>query len=171
VKLNVIQIILGAGIILAMAFSIAWDPVGFYVTQPLGTAGLWKTVFNPDVKEVIATIIAPVVLISGTVAIAVTITLLVSAAHCKGSASSLRQNNRERILRFTQIGLGGLIAVGAFLAVLWGFPTSYTFPDQQWEFMPGPQFVAAQLLSTLTFLLGVVYLVCSIAQLWAARSK
>ena len=37
-KLSILQIIFGLGIILAMALSIAWDPTGFYIRESLGEA-------------------------------------------------------------------------------------------------------------------------------------
>ena len=76
----------------------------------------------------------------------------------------------------TQIILGLLIAVGAFLVSIWGFPTSYNFilSDNQslgLNFMPGPQFVTATLLSLITALLGVISLGFGITQYMKFRNR
>ena len=173
-KLSITQIVLGLGILLAMAFSIAWDPTGFYIRVPLGEPGNWKTLFNPDTKEVIATVIAILVLLLGLAIIGVAVTLLVLKTQSEHVEPHSEQNARKKKLAIIQMGLGFLVAVSAFLVTIWGFPTSYTYQLSDSlvtsvNFIPGPQFVVAHRLSLLVFLLGIVSLACGVAQLWSVR--
>lgn len=175
-KLSVTQIILGLGILLAIAFSIAWDPTGFYIGMSFGEAGEWKGIFNPDTKEIIATIIAPVVLLLGIGAIALAISLLILKTQNEDIKPHSKQNSRKRRLIILQMALGLSVAVGAFLVTIWGFPLSYDFPPQPGDllgrvvsFTPGPQFVTAWSLSFLVSLLGITYLACGVAQFKSIR--
>ena len=156
-----------------MAFSIAWDTTGFTVRMPLGEPGQWKTMFNPDIKEVIATIIAPLVLAAGLGAIWASIRLLVLKSLVKVVELSPGQNRVLRRLVIINLGPGLFIAAGAYLVTLWGFPTSYTFPDVlspdtglvtlgQHFFIPNRKFTIAHELVGLVCLLGVIYLIFSL---------
>ena len=173
-KLNIIQIMLGLGIILAMAFSIAWDPTGFYIRESLGEPGSWKTIFNPDTREVVATVLAFLVLLLGLAIIGVSIALLTAKIRSEYVEPNSEMNIRVKRLVITQMGLGLLVAVSAFLVTSWGFPTSYfyTLSDNLRHsvfFTPSHQFVMAQLLSLFTFLLGIVSLACGVAQFRSVR--
>ena len=173
-KISITQIVLGLGILIAMALSIAWDPTGFYIRESLGEPGSWKTIFNPDTREVVATILAFLVLLIGSAIIGVAIALLIAKVRSKYVEPSSEMNIRVKRLVITQMVLGLLVTVSAFLVTIWGFPTSHTYPPSDGLirvefFTPGPQFVLAQGLSLLTFLMGIVALGCSIAQFRSAR--
>jgi len=166
--------VLGLGIILAMAFSIAWDPTGFYIRESLGEPGSWKTIFNPDTREVVATVLAFLVLLLGLAIIGVSIALLTAKIRSEYVKPNPEMNIRVKRLVITQMGLGLLVAVSAFLVTSWGFPTSYLFTisdnlKHSVFFTPSHQFVVAQLLSLCAFLLGIVSLACGLVQLRAAR--
>ena len=173
-KTNILQIGIGIGIIIAMALSIAWDPTGFYIRESLGEPGSWKIIFNPDTREVVATILAFLVLLLGLAIIGVSIALLITKIRSEYGEFNSEINRRVKKLVFTQMGLGFLVSVSAFLVTIWGFPTSYFYPgpDNRMHgvfFMPGHQFMLAQTLSGITFLICLVSFVCSIAQLWSVR--
>lgn len=173
-KISITQIVLGLGILIAMALSIAWDPTGFYIRESLGEPGSWKTIFNPDTREVVATILAFPVLLLGLAIIGVSIALLIAKIRSGYVELNSEMNMRVKRLVITQMGLGLLVAASAFLVTIWGFPTSYTYPPSDGLirvefFTPGPQFVLAQGLSLLTFLIGIVALGCSIAQFRSVR--
>ena len=173
-KVSLIQIVLGLGIILAMAFSIAWDPTGFYIRESLGEPGSWQTIFNPDTKEVVATILSFLVLLLGLAIIGVSIALLTAKIRSEYVEPNSEMHIRVKRLVITQMGLGLLVAVSAFLVTSWGFPTSYhyTLSDNLMQgvfFTPGHQFVWAQGLSLLTSLIGIGALGCSIAQFRSVR--
>ncbi|MDO9333662.1 MAG: hypothetical protein Q7T57_03965 [Dehalococcoidales bacterium] len=173
-KVSIIQIVLGLGILIAMALSIAWDPTGFYIRESLGEPGSWKTIFNPDTREVVATILAFLVLLLGLAIIGVSIALLIAKVRSKYVEPNSEINARIKGLVITQMGLGFLVVVSAFLVTIWGFPTSYTYPPSNGlfrvvNFTPGPQFVWAQGFSLLTSLIGIVALGCSIAQFRSVR--
>jgi hypothetical protein len=173
-KLSIAQIALGTGILIAMALSMAWDPTGFYIRESLGEPGSWRTIFNPDTREVIATILAFLVLLLGLAIIGVSIALLTAKVRSKYTEPNSEIETRVKRLVIAQIVLGLLVAVSAFLIVIWGFPTSYTYPPsnglvQIVHFTPAPRFVLAQGLSLLNFLMGIVVLGCSIAQIRSFR--
>ena len=170
-KLNVFQLVLGLGILIAMALSIIWDPTGFYIRYvSLDDAShSFKTIFNPDTREVVATVLAYLVLLLGLAISAVSAVLM----RAKNRAGYINPNYRTNLmikqLAVTQIGLGLTAAVSAFLVTIWGFPTSYTYRVsgtfmQVVNFTPGARFVWALELSGLVFLLSLVVLGFSIAQ-------
>jgi hypothetical protein len=173
-KLSIAQIALGTGILIAMALSMAWDPTGFYIRESLGEPGSWRTIFNPDTREVIATILGFLVLLLGSIIIGVSIALLIAKVRSEYTEPNSGVNIRAKKLVVTQMILGLLTTVSSFLVCLWGFPTSYTYPPsnglvQIVHFTPAPRFVLAQGLSLLTFLMGIVVLGCSIAQIRSFR--
>ena len=163
--------ILGLAILAAMALSIAWDPTGFYVRYvPLEDAShSLKTIFNPDTREVVATVLAYVVLLLGLAISAVSAVLMRAKNRAGYVTPDYRINLMVKQLAVTQIGLGFAAAVSAFLVTIWGFPTSYTYKlsgtfMQVVNFTPGARFVWALELSGLVFLLSLVVLGFSIAQ-------
>ncbi len=173
-KLSILQIGLGLGIIFVMALSVAWDPTGFYIRESLGEPGSWRTIFNPDTREVVATILAFLVLLLGLAIIGVSIALLITKIRSEYVEFNSEINRRVKKLVITQMGLGFLVSVSAFLVTIWGFPTSYTYPTSddlihRVFFTPGYQFVLAQTLSGITFLIGLVSFVFSIAQFRSIR--
>jgi len=166
-KINVIQIILGLAMVIMMTVSLAWDPTGFYARYMV-EPGNWNTVFNPDTREVVATVLAYLVMLFILGIIGVSITQLVKRTRYE-CTESVEIQKRIRKLITEQIVLGLLIAVCSFLVSIWGFPTSYNFvlSDNQslgLNFMPGPQFVKAITLSLITALLGLVSAGFGIAQ-------
>ena len=173
-KINIYQIILGLAMVIAMTISIAWDPTGFYARYMI-EPGNWNTVFNPDTKEVVATVLAYLVMLFIVSIIGVSITLLLKRNRFEYTESNKTQNSIRKLI-ITQVTLGLLIAVCAFLVSFWGFPTSYTFnmADNQSLGMflnPGPQFIKAMLLSLITALLGIISLVCGIIQYFTSRYR
>jgi glucan phosphoethanolaminetransferase (alkaline phosphatase superfamily) len=130
-KINLAQIILGLGILVAMALSIALDSNGFYIRESLGEPGSWQTIFNPDTREVVATILSYIVLLSGLAIIGIAIAQLIAKIRSGYIVPDSKIKIRVRKLAITQIGLGILATVGAFFVIIWGFPTSYryTTPD------------------------------------------
>jgi uncharacterized membrane protein len=137
--------------------------------------GNWNTVFNPDTKEVVATVLAYLVMLFILGIIGVSITLLVKRTrHEYRESGDIQKSIRKLIM--AQIILGLLIAVSAFLVSIWGFPTSYHFMESEnlshaISFMPGPQFVNARLLSLLTTFLGIISLVFGIIQFFISRYR
>jgi hypothetical protein len=173
-KLNIMQITLGLGIIIAMALSITWDSWRFYVRLPFGESTDWQTIFNPDTREVIATILAFLVLLLGLAIIGVSIALLTAKVRSKYTEPNSEIETRVKRLVIAQIVLGLLLAISTLLIVIWGFPTSYDYTlsdniKRSVMFMPPPRFVWAQGLSLLTFIIGIVLLGCNIAQLRSVR--
>jgi len=173
-KISVIQIVLGLGILIAMALSIAWDPTGFYVRGYLRGSDSWKIFFNPNTMEVIATILSFLVLLLGLTIIGVSIALLILKMRSKCVPPDTEMNTRIKKLGITQIVLGLLVGISAYLIMIWGFPTSYnySFPQNYGLhifFMPGHQFIRAQNMSVLTFLISIPTVGFSIAQLRSAR--
>lgn len=173
-KVNVLQIILGLAMVIMMTISIAWDPTGFYARYMV-EPGNWNTVFNPDTREVIATVLAYLVMLFSLAIIGVSITLLVKRTRYEYTESEAIQKSIRKLIT-AQIVLGLLIAVGAFLVAIWGFPTSCNFiiSDNQslgLNFMPGPQIVKAMMLSLITALLGVVSAGFGIAQYMKFRHQ
>ena len=171
-KVNVFQIILGLGMVIAMTISIAWDPTGFYARYMV-EPGNWNTVFNPDTKEVIATVLAYLVMLSALGIIGVSITQLIKRIRYEYTESGQIQKSIRKLI-ITQIILGLLVGVCAFLVAIWGFPTSYTFNGSEnfsyaTCFTPGPQFVNATLLSMLSAFLGIISLAFGIAQYFRCR--
>ncbi|MFC1946399.1 hypothetical protein ACFLXY_00610 [Chloroflexota bacterium] len=171
-KINIFQIILGLGMVIAMTISLAWDPTGFYARYMV-EPGNWNTVFNPNIREVIATVLAYLVMLFALSIIGVSITLLIKRIRYEYAESGKIQKSVRKLVR-TQIVLGLLVAVFSILVAIWGFPTSYTFDiadnlSHAISFMPGPQFVNAMLLSLLTALLGIIILAFGIAQYFRCR--
>ena len=157
-----------------MTISIAWDNTGFYAGYMV-EPGVRRTVFNPDTREVIATVLSYLDMLFIVSIIGVSITLLVKKIRSEYTESKAIQQSIRKLI-ITQIILGLLIAVGAFLVSIWGFPTSYNFilSDNQslgLNFMPGPQFVTATLLSLITALLGVISLGFGITQYMKFRNR
>jgi hypothetical protein len=170
-KINVVQIILGLAILAAMTLSIAWDPTGFYVSYVSlqDASHSLKTIFNPDTREVVATVLAYLVLLLGLAISAVSAVLMRAKNRAGYVTPDYRTNLMVKQLAVTQIGLGFAAAVSAFLVTIWGFPTSYTYKlsgtfMQVVNFTPGARFVWALELSGLVFLLSLVVLGFSIAQ-------
>ncbi|MDD5037775.1 MAG: hypothetical protein PHN78_00415 [Dehalococcoidales bacterium] len=173
-KLSILQIALGIGILLAMTLSIAWDPTGFHIRESLGEPGSWRTIFNPDTREVLATVLAFLVLLLGLAIIGVSIVLLTMKIRSNYIELNSEMNTSVKKLVITQMGLTFLVAVSTFMVTIWGFPTSYTYPTSddlihRVFFTPGHQFVLAQTLSGISFLIGLVSLGCSITQCRLAR--
>ena len=173
-KLSIAQIALGTGILIAMALSIAWDPTGFYIRESLGEPGSWKTIFNPDTREVVATILGFLVLLLGSIIIGVSIALFIAKVRSEYTEPNSRVNIRAKKLVVTQMILGLLTTVSTFFVCIWGFPTSYFYPQPDNSmhgvfFTPGHQVMLAQTLSGITFLIGLVSFVCSIAQIRSFR--
>ncbi|MBN2239798.1 MAG: hypothetical protein JW712_08485 [Dehalococcoidales bacterium] len=176
-KINILQIIFGMAIVIMMTLSIAWDTTGFiarYMIEP----GNWETVFNPDTKEVIATVLAYLVMLFTCALIGVSISLIVKRIKVNHAEDSAEITNGIRKLIITQTVLGVLIAVSSFLVGAWGFPTSYNFVgsgefSHVMSFMPGRQFVAAEGLAFCVFLTGIVSSVCGIVQyiLWRRKTN
>ena len=170
-KINVVQIILGLAILAAMTLSIAWDPTGFYVSYVSlqDASHSLKTIFNPDTREVVATMLAYLVLLLGLAISAVSVVLMRAKNRAGYVTPDSRTNLIVKKLSVTQIGLGLTAAVSAFLVTIWGFPTSYTYRIsgtfmQVVSFSPVRKFVWAMELSALVFLLSLVVLGFSIAQ-------
>lgn len=160
--------------VIIMTISIAWDPTGFYARYPI-EPGNWNRVFNPDTKEVIATILAYLVMLFIASLIGVSIIQLVNRIRSEylESGEILKRIRRLIIL---QIVLGLLVAVCAFLVSVWGFPTSYHFilSDNQslgMNINPGPKIIKAMVLSAITALLGVIVLFCGIIQITSSRYR
>lgn len=173
-KINYFQIMLGLAMVIMMTISIAWDPTGFYARYMV-EHGNWNTVFNPDTREVIATVLVYLVMLLIVSLIGVSIILLVKRIRYEYTESGDIQKSVRKLI-ITQTVLGLLIAVCAFLVSVWGFPTSYHFiiSDNQSLVMninPGPQFVKAMLLSLITSLLGVISLSFGIAQYLKSRHR
>ncbi|MDD5287999.1 MAG: hypothetical protein PHY28_02665 [Dehalococcoidales bacterium] len=171
-KVSIIQIALGLVILVAMTLSIALDSTGFSIR--VGEPGSWQTIFNPDTREVVATILAFLVVLSGLAIIGVSIALLIAKIRSEYVEPESEMNPRIKRLVITQMGLTFLVAVSAFLVTIWGFPTSYTYPTSgdlihRVFFTPGHQFVLAQTLSGITFLIGLVSFGCSILQFRSVR--
>jgi len=170
-KLNVFQLVLGLGILIAMALSIIWDPTGFYIRYvSLDDAShSFKTLFNPDTREVVATVLAYLVLLLELAISAVSVVLMRAKNRAGYVTPDSRTNLMVKKLSVTQIGLGLTAAVSAFLVTIWGFPTSYTYRISETfmqvvSFSPIRKFVWAMELSALVFLLSLVVLGFSIAQ-------
>ena len=173
-KISIIQIVLGLGILIAMALSIAWDPTGLYVRGYLRGSDSWKIFFNPNTREVIATILSYLVLLLGLTIIGVSIALLILKMRSKYVPPDTEMNNGLHQLSVIQIASGLLVAVSAYLIMVWGFPTSYnySFPDNYGLhvfFMPGHQFSWAQSMNVLTFLISIPTVGFGITQLRSAR--
>jgi len=172
-KLSILQLVLGLGIVLAMVLSIPWDPTGFYIRESLGEPGSWSTILNPDTREVVATILAFLVLLLGLAIIGISIAILIEKIRSEYIEPN-KMNIRLKKLVIAQMGLTSLVAISAFLITIWGFPTSYFYPqpDNRMHgvfFTPGHQFVLAQTLSGIAFLIGLVSFVCSIVQFRSVR--
>jgi len=172
-KINIFQIILGLGIVIAMTLSIAWDPTGLYARYMV-EPGNWNTVFNPDIREVIATVLAYLVILSALAIIGISITLLIKRIRSEYIENISKIKDSIQKLVIMQIGLGLLVAVSAFLVSIWGFPTSYTFSVSDNLTMgmflnPGPKIIAAERLSGVTLLIGIISLVCGIIQYLLSR--
>jgi len=168
-KLTITQIALGTLIALTTAFVIAWDPNTFHIHIPLPGDVAFQIIFNPDLKEVVASCLSILVLLLGLAVLGFSIAQLVEQAREQPSEKSLK-------LAITKIALGGLITVAALLVVFWGFPTSYFYQlpggeRQIFFFNPGPQFVMAGRLTGLQFLLGLAVLGCSIVQFLKVRGS
>lgn len=173
-KINIFQLILGIGMVIAMTLSIAWDPTGFYARYMV-EPGNWNTVFNPDIKEVIATVLAYLVMLLSVSGIGVSVMLLIKRTRHEYTESNNVQKSIRKLI-VAQIALGSLITVCAFLVSFWGFPTSYQFRISEnlshaMSFMPGPQFVNAMLLSLITAFLGITSLAFGIAQYFSSRYR
>jgi uncharacterized membrane protein len=173
-KINYFQIIIGLAMVIMMTISIAWDPTGFYARYMV-EPGNWNTVFNPDTREVVATVLAYLVMLFILGIIGVSITLLVKRTRYKYTESGDIQKSIRKLIT-AQIVLGLLIAVSAFLVSIWGFPTSYDFILSEnrslgMNINPGPQFVNAMLLSLITAFLGLVSLGFGIAQYIKFRNR
>ena len=175
-KINLAQIILGLGILVAMALSIALDSNGFYIRESLGEPGSWQTIFNPDTREVVATILSYIVLLSGLAIIGIAIAQLIAKIRSGYIVPDSKIKIRVRKLAITQIGLGILATVGAFFVIIWGFPTSYryTTPDGHIQgvfFTPCHKFILAQGFSLLTFLFAIVVLGCAVFQFLSLKKR
>jgi hypothetical protein len=173
-KISIIQIVLGLMIIVAMALSIAWDPTGFYIRGYLRGSDSWKIFFNPNVREVFATILSFLVLLLGLAIMGVSIAILVLKIRSEYIRTRIEMNTRLQQLSIIQIVSGLLVTVSAYLIMIWGFPTSYnySFPDNYGLhvfFMPGHQFIWAQYMSVLTFLISIPTICFGITQLRSAR--
>ena len=173
-KISIIQIVLGLGILIAMALSIAWDPTGLYVRGYLRGSDSWKIFFNPNTREVIATILSYLVLLLGLTIIGVSIALLILKMRSKYVPPDTEMNNGLHQLSVIQIASGLLVAVSAYLIMVWGFPTSYNYSFQDNYglhvfFMPGHQFIWAQSMNVLTFLISIPTVGFGITQLRSAR--
>ena len=168
-KLTITQIALGTLIALTTAFVIAWDPTTFHIRIPLPGDGAFQIIFNPDLKEVVASCLSILVLLLGLAVLGFSIARLVEQTREQPSEKSLK-------LAITQIALGALITVAALLVVFWGFPTSYFYQLPGGErqgifFNPEREFVMAQQLTGLQFLLGLAVLGCSIVQFLKVRGS
>ena len=160
--------------VIIMTISIAWDPTGFYARYPI-EPGNWNTVFNPDTREVIATVLAYLVMIFIVALIGVSVILLIKRIRYEYTESGDIQKSIRKLI-MAQVILGSLIAACAFLVSVWGFPTSYTFDiaDNQSLLMnsnPGPKIIKAMVLSAITALLGVIVLFCGIIQITSSRYR
>jgi glucan phosphoethanolaminetransferase (alkaline phosphatase superfamily) len=174
-KISITQIILGICILIAMALSVALDSYGFYIREFWEEPGYRGAVFNPNMKEVIATALSYFVLLMATSVIGISIALLITKVRQGHLESDNAVNVRARRLIITQIILGVLITVSAFLVMIWGFPTSYSYHlsnevMKSMFFMPGRQFMWAQGLSFLTSILGLILLGCSMRQVISMRT-
>jgi hypothetical protein len=107
-KINIIQIILGLAILAAMVFSIIWDPTGFYLRVSLldDASHSFKTIFNPDIREVVATVLAYLVLLLGLAISAVSAVLIRVKNRAGYVTPDSRTNLMVKRLAVTQIGLG-----------------------------------------------------------------
>ena len=175
-KINLAQIILGLGILVTMVLSIALDSNGFYIRESLGEPGNWQTSFNPDTREVIATILSFIVLLLGLAIIGIAIAQLVAKIRSGYVTPDSMMKIEVKKLAVTQIGLGLLATVGAFFVIIWGFPTSYlyTTPDGHLQgvfFTPGHKFILAQNFSLLTFLFAFVVLGCAVFQFLSLKKR
>jgi len=175
-KINLAQIILGLGILVAMALSVALDSNGFYIRESIGEPGSWQTIFNPDTREVVATILSYIVLLLGLVIIGIAIAQLIAKIRSGYIVPDLRTKIRVKTLAVTQMGLGLLTAVGVFFVIIWGFPTSYryTTPDGHIQgvfFTPGHKFILAHNFSLLTFLFAIIVLGCAVFQLLSLKKR
>jgi hypothetical protein len=168
-KTNILQIVLGLGIVLTMTLSVIWDPTGFYVRQLAGEPDNWKTIFNPDTKEVIATILAYLGILSGSGITGISVALIVKKIKSGTVEPVTGIDKKVKKLLIIQTCLGLLATVGACLVNIWGFPTSYSFNmSDNLSFKmflnPSLQFMLAMQLSFVAFLLGIVSLTFSIAR-------
>ena len=175
-KISILQIVLGLGILVAIALSIALDSNGFSIRESLGEPGSWQTIFNPDTREVVATILSYFVLLSGLAIIGVAITLLTKKIRSGYVTPDSMMKIEVKKLAVTQIGLGLLATVGAFFVTIWGFPTSYryTTPDGHIQgvfFTTGHKFILAQGFSLLTFLFAIVVLGCALFQFLSLEKR
>jgi hypothetical protein len=168
-KLGIVQIMMGFGIFLVMAVSIACDSRGFYILVSLKELGGWQCIFNPDTKEVVATILAYLVLPLGLLLIGVSVKLhqmIISGKHSNFTSALYSKLKKSLVI---QIILGLLLSISAFLVFIWGFPTyyEYTFSGHGYVFSlnPGYQFILAQLLSGVVSILAITSAICGMAQL------
>jgi hypothetical protein len=178
-KTNILQIILGIVIAAAAAVSIKLDPNGFYPRVLSEMTGRLQTVtmFNPDIHEVIATVLAYFVVL-----FAILITIIAAASlkpeiHAGYVTPDAQTRLKVKNLAMAQTGLVLAVTICAFLVTIWGFPTSYEYRVSETmmraiEFTPGRSFVYAMGLSAVTFLLGLVLVGFSIArQISTGRRK
>lgn len=175
-KISIVQIVLGICILIVMALSIALDSYGFYIREFWEEPGYRGLVFNPDTKEVIATALSYFVLLLATSVIGISISLLITKIRQEYLKSDHALDIRTKRLVITQIILGVVIIISAFLFMIWGFPTSYSYhiSDEiikSMFFLPGPQFMWAQGFCLLTFVLGLVLLGFNLAQLRSQKKS
>ncbi|MFH0768433.1 MAG: hypothetical protein V1932_02550 [Chloroflexota bacterium] len=176
-KLAITQIVLGLFISIATAFVIVLDPSTFHIRIRLPGNGNFQTIFNPDLKEVVASCLTILLLLLGLAVLGFGIAQFVKRAIGQRSESLIPELERKNMqLATIEIVLGLLTTISAFLVVVWGFPTSYSYQLPGGEnmlmfFTPGGDFVMAQRLSALVFLIGLAMLSCGIAQFLKARRR
>jgi len=171
-KINIVQIVLASVILIAMVLSVIWDPTGFYIR--VDESGILKTIFNPDIREITAAILAYFVLLLALATNAVSIALLKAKIRSGYISPDAQTNTTVKRLVTTHVGLGLMLTVSTFLVVIWGFPTHYTFAIsntaiESVNFTPGPKFILAMGLSLLSCLLSIITLGFSVGQLHSIR--
>jgi hypothetical protein len=168
-KTKLAEIMSGLGILITMLISIILDPTGFYIRVVVGKPGRIQTIPNPDNKEVIATLLAYLVVLLGIAITSIAIirlTAKIRARYVTPDSKTILISRRSVIW---QIGLA-LIATGAaFLVIIWGFPTSYHYMNphgfiQGYMICMGNRFSWAQGLSILSFIFSITALGSSVVQ-------
>ena len=104
-------------------YALVNDSNAFYIRESLGEPGSWQTIFNPDTREVVATIFSYIVLLLGLAIIGIAIAQLVAKIRSGYVTPDSMMKIEVKKLAVTQIGLGLLATVGAFFVIIWGFPT------------------------------------------------
>jgi hypothetical protein len=173
-KTKLAEIISGPGILITMLISVILDPTGFYIRVLVGEPLRMKTLPNPDNKEVIATLLAYLVVLLGIAITSIALIRLAAKIRAGYVTPYAKTILISRRLVIWQMGLALTAAVAAFWVIIWGFPTSYHYMNphgfiQRYMIYTGNRFTWAQGLSILSFIFSITALGSCVAQIRKLR--